>query len=94
MSSDMLSGIPQELKDLFSWNLPLLVSHLFPGNKTTTKTCQPAFFNKHFTDEFKLLYVKHLPSLAGAIHQEKPKLLICRNKFGSALVSREQANFD
>jgi hypothetical protein len=27
-------------------------------------------------------------------HQEKPHLLICGNKFGSALVSKEQANFD
>ena len=26
-------------------------------------------------------------------HQEKPHLLICGNKFGSALVSREEANF-
>jgi hypothetical protein len=27
-------------------------------------------------------------------HQEKPQLLICRDKFGSASVSSKQANFD
>jgi hypothetical protein len=27
-------------------------------------------------------------------HQEKPHLLICGNKYGSALISREQTNFD
>jgi len=34
------------------------------------------------------------PSPERLAHQEKPQLLICRHKFGSASVSREQANFD
>ena len=32
--------------------------------------------------------------MTGNLHQEKPHLLICENKFGLALVSRGQANFD
>ncbi|KAF8348709.1 hypothetical protein F5887DRAFT_1249742 [Amanita rubescens] len=63
-SSNALSGIPQELKDLFSWNPPLLVPRPFPGRKMSTKTHEPAFFDKHFTKELKLLHVKRLPSLA------------------------------
>ena len=63
-SDAALSGIPQELKDLFSWNPPLLVARTFPGTKTSTKTREPAFFDKHFSEKLKLLRVKRLPSLA------------------------------
>jgi hypothetical protein len=63
-TSDPLSGIPQELKDLFSWNPPLLNPLPFPGNKMSTKTRPSAFFDRHFGPELKLLHVKRLPSLA------------------------------
>ena len=63
-ASDPLSEIPQKLKDLFSWNPPLLNPLPFPGKKMSTKTRPPAFFDKHFSKELKLLRVKRLPSLA------------------------------
>ncbi|KAF8346672.1 hypothetical protein F5887DRAFT_882970 [Amanita rubescens] len=63
-ASDPLSGIPQELKDLFSWNPPPLNPLSFPGKKTSTKTRPPAFFDRHFSPELKLLRVERLPSLA------------------------------
>ena len=60
-----MSGIPQDLKDLFSWNPPLLVPEPFPASRTiSTKTHEPAFFDKHFTEKLKLLRLKRLPSLA------------------------------
>ena len=34
------------------------------------------------------------PGSVGGRHQEKPQLLICGNKFGSASVSRGEADFD
>ena len=63
-ASDALAGIPQELKDLFLWNPPLLVPRTFFGRKMATKTYEPAFFDKHFSEELKLLRMKRLPSLA------------------------------
>src|SRR6266550_1773134 len=63
-ASDALSRIPQELNDLFSWNPPLLIPCPFPGKKMSTKTRPPAFFDKHFNEELKLLRMKRLPSLA------------------------------
>ncbi|KIL61380.1 hypothetical protein M378DRAFT_199549, partial [Amanita muscaria Koide BX008] len=62
-SSDPLSEIPQELKDLFSWNPPPLNPLPFLGTKMSTKTHPPAFFDRHFRPELKLLRVKRLPSL-------------------------------
>ena len=63
-ASDPLSRIPQELNDLFSWNPPMLNPLPFPGKKMSTKTRPPTFFDKHFSEELKLLRVTRLPSLA------------------------------
>jgi hypothetical protein len=60
---DPLSEIPQKLKDLFSWNPPLLNPLPFPCKKMSTQTRPPAFFDKHLSEELKLLRVKRLPSL-------------------------------
>ncbi|KAM6493938.1 hypothetical protein JOM56_010299 [Amanita muscaria] len=62
-ASDPLSEIPQELKDLFSWNPPPLNPLPFLGTKMSTRTHPPAFFDRHFRPELKLLRVKRLPSL-------------------------------
>ena len=62
-SSDRLNHIPQEFKDLFSWNPPKLRPDLMPGQKMSAQTRSPAFFDKHFLEKLKLLYVKRLPSL-------------------------------
>jgi len=62
-ASDPLSQIPQELKDLFSWNPPRLHPNPHPGQKMSTRTRQPAFFDKHFQERLKLLHVVRLPSL-------------------------------
>jgi hypothetical protein len=61
MASDPSSVIPQELKDLFSWNPPQL--NPLPGQKMSTKTRPSGFFYKHFSKELKLLRVERLPSL-------------------------------
>jgi hypothetical protein len=73
-ASDPLSEIPQKLKDLFSWNPPLL--NPFPGKKMSTKTRLPAFFDKHFSKELKLLRVKRLPSLVHDIAAIVDKTII------------------
>ncbi|KIL60282.1 hypothetical protein M378DRAFT_14258 [Amanita muscaria Koide BX008] len=96
--SNALSGIPQELKDLFSWNPPLLVPRPFPGRKMSTKTREPAFFDKHFTKELKLLHVKRLPSLAHDIATLVDKTIIDSFNDGvqfppsDALLSARQLN--
>ena len=62
-ASDPLSEIPEQLKDLFSWNPPEL--ELFPDNPSAKSyTREPAFFDRHFSQDLKLLHVKRLPSLA------------------------------
>ena len=63
-ASDLLSGIPRGLNDLFSWNPPLLNPLPCPGKKMSTKIRPPVFFDKHFNEELKLLRVMRLPSLA------------------------------
>lgn len=72
-ASDPLSGIPQELKDLFSWNPPRLNPFSFP---TSIKTRPPAFFDKHFSKELKLLRVKCLSSLAHDIAAIVDKIIM------------------
>lgn len=65
-ASDPWSEVPQELKDLFTWNPPRLELRPRPDREISTSTPQnplPAFFEKHFHDELKLLHVKRLPSL-------------------------------
>ena len=52
--------IPQELEYLFSWNPPQLV---LPGQKMSTKTRSPKYFDKHFHESLQLLHVKPLPTL-------------------------------
>ena len=64
-SSDPLNNIPQAFKDLFEWNPPRLRS--IPGHKMSTKTREPAFFVKHFSDNLKLLHMKRMPSLVDDI---------------------------
>ena len=61
-TSDPLSEISQELKDLFSWSPPRLES--FTGKIGSTYTPAPAFYDRHFSQDLKLLHVKRLPSLA------------------------------
>ena len=73
-ASDPLSEIPQGLKDLFSWNPPEL--YLFTGKKTTTETRPPAFYDKHFSQDVKLLCVKRLPSLARDIASNVDKTIV------------------
>ncbi len=56
------------------------------------------------TDDYTVMEVKfsynistranHFTKFICQPHQEKPHLLICRNKFESALISRQQADFD
>ena len=60
-----LSGFPQELKDLLSWNPPELfrVPRPRPGKKISKNTREPAFFDRHFDGKLKLLHVRHLPTL-------------------------------
>lgn len=62
-SSDRLNHIPQEFKDLFSWNPPKLWPNPIPRHEMSTRTPDPAFFDKHFSDKLKVLRVKRLPSL-------------------------------
>ena len=62
-ASDALS-IHQELKYLLSWNPPRLVPGQLSAWKMSTKSREPAFFDMHFSEKFKLLRVKRLPSLA------------------------------
>jgi hypothetical protein len=64
-TSDPFSEIPQELKDLFSWNPPRLSTKLRSGKEISTSICRPvpAFFDKHFREDLKLLHVERLPSL-------------------------------
>ena len=58
------SEIRQELEALFSWNPPRLVpAPLPPGEKPSTSTRLPAFYDKHFSDDLILRRVKRLPSL-------------------------------
>ena len=58
------SEILQEIEALFSWNPPRLIpAPLLPGNKTSTSTCPPAFYNKHIPVDKALREVKRLPSL-------------------------------
>ena len=57
------SEVPQELKDLFSWNPPELFPRPRPGQKMSKKTREPAFFDRHFDETLKLLHVRYLPTL-------------------------------
>ena len=58
-----LSEIPEQIKVLLSWNPPVL--ELFPDNPSPKSyTREPAFFDRHFSQDLKLLHVKRLPSLA------------------------------
>ena len=71
-----MSRTLQELNDLFSWNPPLLNPHPFPGIKMSTKTHSPAFLDKHFSEDRRLLRVKRLPSLAHDIAAIVDKTII------------------
>jgi hypothetical protein len=75
-ASDPFSVIPQKLKDLFSWNPPQLNPFPHPGKKMSTKTHLPAFFDKHFSNELKLLRVERLPSLVHDITAIVDKTII------------------
>ena len=57
------SEIPQELKDLLSWNPPQLYPRLLPAKTMSTKTSEPTFFDRHVSERLKLLHVKRLPTL-------------------------------
>ncbi len=65
MASSSSNQVPP-IPDLFSWNPPQLsLRERPPGVKraTSKKTREPAFFDRHFSENLKLFHVKRLPTL-------------------------------
>jgi hypothetical protein len=91
--------ICQELNDFFSWNPPRLIrAPLPPGKKESTKTPQPAFFDKHLSDRLLLKHVKRLPSLVRDIANTVDNAIATRRiplpPAGNSILTSEQRKDD
>ena len=61
-----------------------------PGQKMSVQSRSPGFFDKHFSEKLKLLYVKRLPSLVHDITALVDKIIAdCPDDFFSSTPSSE-----
>ena len=73
----------------------MLKPDLMPDQKMSQQTRSPAFFDKHFSEKLKLLYVKRLPSLVHDIAALVDKTITnCPDDFFSSTQSSEWASQD